>query len=66
MPKNDVFFGTFECQGTNKSPLSIICVLECINAHTNQSQLISFDKRIKTIQKVSYSEKKESLTVEQI
>ena len=31
-----------------------ICVSECINAHTNQSQFIAFDKRMKSGQIVSY------------
>ena len=31
-----------------------ICVSECINAHTNQSQLVAFDKRMKSRQIVSY------------
>ena len=38
---------------------------ECINAHTNQSQLISFDQRIKIRQTVSYRGEKYSLTKEQ-
>ena len=38
------------------------CVSECINAHTNQSQFISFVKRVKIRQILSYRREKYSLT----
>ena len=44
------------CPETSNSTktAAFICVSECIDAHTNQPHLISFDKKKKIRQKLSY------------
>ena len=64
--KNKVYFDGYGHKTLTFTKIAdFICVLECINMDTNQSQMISFDKTMKSRHILYHRREKESLTAEQ-